>query len=176
MNYWYRLMRFFFYSAIKNHPSAKNKHRLLSLASVKTVGIVFDGTATSDVAVVENFANDLRSKNIQVETLYYLPKEKNAIAKPNSFSGKEVSITHKPQGAIVEQFCSKKTDILFALFQHENLPLEFVVLTANATCRVGLYSPEKTNCFELMIKPAATATLSDNIKQAITLLNQVNND
>lgn len=176
MNYWYRLMRFFFYSAVKNHPSAKYKHQLLSFASAKSIGIVYDGTSAEDVSSVEKFVEGLRQKSIQVETLTYLPKEKNAIPKPNTFSGKEVGISYKPAGEIVEQFCSKKLDVLFALFQHENLPLEFVVLTSQAKCRVGLYHPEKTNCFELMIKPSDKNSIEENLNQSIALLNQVKND
>ncbi len=176
MNYWYQLMRFFFYSAVKHHPSTKFKHQLISFAEAKSVGIVYDGTAADDVSAVEKFAENFRQKNIQVETLAYLPKEKNTIAKPNTFSSKEVGITYKPTGEIVEQFCDKKMDVLFALFQHENLPLEFVALTAQATCRVGIYHPEKTNCFELMIKPSDKNSMEENLKQSITLLNQVKND
>jgi len=176
MNYWYRLMRFFFYSAVKNHPSIKYKHHLLSFASAKSIGIVYEGTSADDVMIIEKFVENFRQKNIQVATLIYLPKEKNAIPKPNTFSSKEVGITYKPNGEIVEQFCSKKLDVLFALFQHENLPLEFVALTANATCRVGLYHPKKTNCFELMIKPSDKNSIEENLNQSIALLNQVKND
>jgi hypothetical protein len=176
MNYWYWLMRFFFYSAVKHRPSTKFKHQLISFAGVKSVGIVYDGTSSTDVLTAEKFADVFRQKNIQVEVLCFLPKEKNEIAKPNTFSSKQVGFSYMPKSETVDQFCNKKFDLLFALFLHENLPLEFVALTSNATCRVGIYHPEKTNCFELMIKPSDKATLEDYLNQAITLLNQVRND
>ncbi len=173
MNQWYKLMRFFFYNALKNHPSRKINRSLVSLQNAKSIGVVYDGSKHENTLAVGKFVAELQAKNITVETLAFLPNEKSETPKAGTFSQKQIALNHLPKCETAEKFCTENFDILLALFMHETLPLEYVATTSKAKCRVGLYHPEKTNCFELMIQPSQGNNMSEWLHQAETLLNQI---
>lgn len=175
MSWWYRLQRFFFYRALKQ-LTPKVEHKFMTLSKSITMGIVFDGTAPADRDAVAQFVQQMQQQNIIVEVLTFLPDTKTELLPPNSFSAKQTGWNFVPNTNAVRDFTAKRFDILFALFKHENLPLEYVALTSNAVCRIGNYQLDKTNCFELMVKPEQGCHMDSCLKQAINLLNHIKND
>ena len=92
-----------------------------------------------------------------------------------AFGNKEVNFAFQPQGTFIEQFIQTPFDILFNLYQDENLMLGYISACSKAHLRIGPVH-EKAFYYDLMIEMPAGKDLNYFIAQAEKILQNVNND
>lgn len=170
MKYLYRLRRFFFFQYLKRNIPQK-EYALVNWDTVKHVSILLPDCSEKTIAEIDEAVRFLNKENRVTKVLVFNDNIKNTCKLP-SFNSKEISWDFIPKSAAVHQFLQDKSDVLFAFFPHENLPLEYIILQSKTTCRIGFFAEAKTHYFELMVYPTAgkPQSLKNLIEQSIEYL------
>lgn len=170
MKYLYQLRRFFFFQYIKKSVPLK-EYALVNWDTVKHVSILLPDCSEKTITEIDEAVRFLNKENRTTKVLVFNDDIKKTCNLP-SFNSKEISWNFLPKSTAVHQFLQDKSDVLFAFFPYENLPLEYIILQSKTTCRIGFFAEAKTHYFELMIHPTAdkSQSLKDLIEQSIEYL------
>ena len=142
----------------------KPERSITNIIDAKEVGVLFDATETDDTAIVNQFADSIRTQFRKVNMLgfYNHPISAMNLNFPH-FNKKQLNWYLEPQGYIVDDFIQKQFDVLVNAYTGENLPLEYISAMSNAKYRIGVYNPEKMYLSEVMIDLKG----NDNLKTAL---------
>ena len=178
MKYWDRLRNYFYKRALEKRVRNLNiQHHIINLSDAKTIGIVYDSTNPANDTVITAFAEKLRGQGKQVEILGFID-DKKIDSKPGVtiFNKKNLSWTLAPQDERVDKFAAQKFDLLLGCFTSENLPLEFVTRISRARWRIGAYTENKTDCYDMMVNVSGKNDLAYLLEQTTYFLNQIKYD
>ncbi len=178
MKYWDRLRSYFYNKNIEGRiKTSKATHQVINLADAKTIGIVYDSTPTDNDQVIAAFAAQLRNQNKEVEILGFVNDTKtNSKEGVTIFNKKNLSWTLAPADERVNAFASKPFDLLLGCYTGTNLPLEFIARISKARWRVGAYTENKTDGFDMMVNMGTKTDLNYLLEQTIYFLNQIKYD
>ena len=90
------------------------------------------------------------------------------------FSKRDLTWFYKPIHAQVRDFIDKEFDLLIDLSMQDNFPLKYIAGLSNAMLRVGKYSEENTQYYDLMIDTSSTMTSDEylgQIRHYLTIIN-----
>ncbi|MBA2407263.1 MAG: hypothetical protein H0V65_04635 [Chitinophagales bacterium] len=126
--------------------------KVVKYYDARDIGILFDASDVDRTAIVSSFADSLRRENKKISLLgyYNFPKAPINFNFPY-FNKKDINWHYEPQGNLVEEFISKKFDILVNAYIDENLPLEYVSAMSRAGFRIGHYDKKKIHSYDFMI-------------------------
>ena len=134
--------------------------KVVNLYDAREIGILFDASDTDKTATVNIFAEALRKERKRTTMLGYYNFPKPAINfNFPYFNKRSINWHYEPQGSLVEEFISRKFDILVNAYIDENLPLEYVSAMSQATFRIGHYDQSKTYAYDFMVDLKGTKDL-----------------
>ncbi len=92
------------------------------------------------------------------------------------FSIRDLSWFYKPIHTKLKDFIEKEFDLLIDLSTYESFPLKYIAGLSHSLCKVGRFSEENSNYYDLMIDIKPSATLDDYIGQVRHYLTIINVD
>jgi len=178
MSIWERFKNYFYQNDLADALKAtKTIRQLVNLTDAKQIGILYDSTDASNDIVITKFAESLRQMGKQVDLLGYVNDPKiDHKADIKIFNSKGVNWYGVPTDERALAFAKQKFDLLMCCYTNQNLSLEFLARISAAKWRVGAFSTNKTDCYDLMINTGNkndTGYLSEQIKY---FLNKINYD
>lgn len=178
MKFWDNIKFYFYKKKIAQQLNASTTQRVLTnLSDANSVGIIYDSSNAANDIVISKFSDSLRQQGKSVDVLTFVNDTKtNDKVGIMLFNKKNINWISVPDGEMVEKFAAKKFDLLFACFTGENLPLEYIAAVSKAKWRVGVYSPIKTDYYDLMVKTEGQQDVSYFLQQATIFLNRINYD
>ena len=116
----------------------------------KTVAVIFDATELNNRKIIEDFVQMLKSKGKQVTLLAFFKSTQKPSLPFRYFNKKDVNLLGIPKGFEVERFLAQSYDLLYCLFNTQNLPLEYIGAQTQAHFKVGSYLNGKSS-YDVMI-------------------------
>ncbi len=143
---------------------------------VKTIGIVFDATLAEHRDIVNQFADDLRSKGKKVRLLgFFNDKHPHEGTPYPYFNLKELNWygVPKPEVAPVYEFIKQPFDMLYSLYFGEKLSLDFITALNKANFKTGVISDYHTD-MDLGVDMNGKTDLKLLLQQIKFYLNKIN--
>jgi hypothetical protein len=160
-----RLKRNFFYSNINQ---------------VKTIGIVWDASKTSDFPSLSRFYQKMHDRNIDVRILGYfpgkeLPDQYTALRFLNCIRKNEINWCYIPVSTETNVFISTPFDILIDLNIDRNFTLSYITKLSSARFKVGLFDSESSSStFDLMLEIKKPVQIENYLTQVVHYLEMIN--
>jgi len=168
------------HNLLKEQSSLGRKLRLLNLDQARRIGILYSLNDVPDYDKVSEFVSELQHKQKDVKALGFV-RNKNLITRflPklsfDFFSVKDISWFYRPIHTKLKDFIEKEFDLLIDLSVHENFPLKYIAGLSHSYCKVGRFSEENSNYYDIMIDIKPSATLEDFLDQVrhyLTIINK----
>ncbi len=178
MKLWDDIRSYFYHRNIAAKLRYSNSKSIITnLNDAKFVGIIYNGTDTANDTIIAKFADELREHGKAVDLMAYVAdnKTESKLGIP-MFNKKSVSWTRVPQAENALQFAEENFDLLIAAFTDQSIPLEYVVKISKAKWKVGCYTENKTDYYDLMVNMGERTDLPYFIEQAKYYLNQIKYD
>lgn len=126
----------------------KRKTKICTIASSKSIGILFDATDPSSFEIIRNFVKQLENNKKEITVLGYVDDKKlidHYLYRKgfDFFTKANLNWYNKPENESIKQFISKPFDVLFNLSLKEIYPLQYIIALSKAKLKVGKYSPEQ---------------------------------
>ena len=154
--------------------------RIMSnLAEARTVGILYIVNDVPDFAIVEEYVARLQRDHKDVKALGYV-RNKFLISRflprlsYDFFSRRDVTWYYKPIHEKVRDFTQKEFDILIDLNLQDFFPLKYISGLSKAKCRVGRFSDDNVEYYDLMIEAKPGITVPEFIEQIHHYLTVIN--
>lgn len=153
---------------------------MTNLADARSIGILYVLNDAPDYEIVEKFVTLLQRERKEVKALGYV-RNKNLISRflPklsfDFFSRKDITWFYKPLHDKVRDFTEKEFDILIDLNLQDFFPLKYISGLSRAKCRVGRYSEENLDFYDLMLETKPDTGMGAYIEQIhhyLTVINQ----
>lgn len=150
---------------------------IVNFDNAKTVGIVIDLSLPENEEVIMKTAENLRNIGKTVVLLAFI-NDKKAVQKEGIkiITPRDINWFGVPHENIISSFCNEKFDLLLCPFTQQNRPLNYVAEMSKARCRVGIYSLNEKNNYELMIQQNGESSLAKTTEQMLRLLQQINTE
>lgn len=164
---------------------SERKIHVVNLEKAKSVGILYKDADEVLMNKIEKFASEIATKfNIKnIQILGYTTKrskEKPAYMSKGKFvkffSIKETNFFLKPNADSVKQFLNQPFDLLIDFSKNKFEPLRFVTAMSNAPFKVGRYSKQDEDFYDLMITLEDHKTDEDFFTQLMHYLSMINNN
>ena len=176
MKWFKNIKRFLFLKKLRSDVNSltKSPREMLNIGQAKKIGILFDASHAEDIITVTKYAESLSQKNKEVSILSFQNNSEKENSDPRFFNQLNVNWFNIPYKEKIDDFQQQNLDILIAAFVNECLPLEYVVATSNAKCRVGAFNDSKSDYYELMINTKKDASLKYLLQQIDHFLHTIN--
>jgi len=154
-------------------------HKLINLEKARCVGILYTLDDLPVYEVVSDFVTQLQKQHIEVKALGFV-RNKNLISRflpklsYDFFSRKDINWFYRPIHTKVRDFINKEFDILIDLSLQDSFTLQYISGLSKSFCRVGKFSEENTNYYDLLFDVNPSVTLPDYIKQITHYLTIIN--
>jgi len=156
-------------------------HKMINLEEAKRIGILYTLDDVPAYNLVSGFVSQLQHDHKEVKALGYV-RDKSLISRflpklsYDYFSKKDINWFFIPIHSKVKDFIGKEFDILIDLSLQDTFTLKYISGLSRAFCRVGKYSEENTDYYDLLFDVKATLSLNDYIKQITHYLTVINHD
>jgi hypothetical protein len=172
--YIHKFQYFFFSKEMKSLAQESSPRRMINLADAKNIGIIFDATIVHNTTAVAELATLLKAKNKKVQMLGYtdevhLAEEKDAFL----FNRKSLNWKLIPTKENVDEFIATDFDVLICAFTEHIAPLEYIAARSEAKLRIGKYSDQMENCYDVMINTGEQNNIDYLLTQITKFLNIV---
>jgi len=170
------IKNYFYQSSIKEAAKVLNKisREMINLNAAKSIGILYDASTASNIMAVTQFADKLKALDKEVYILAYVNNHVKENLNPVFFNKTDVNWANIPHGDKITTFQKRNLDILITALTKECLPIEYLAATSKAKFRVGSFSKNKINFYELMINTKENQQLEYLIQQIFHFLNVIN--
>jgi len=144
--------------------------RLRNLENAKKIGILYSLDDVPDYDKISQFVSELQHDHKDVRALGFV-KNKSLVNRflPklsfDFFSVKDISWFYKPLHSKLKDFIEKEFDLLIDLSVTENFPLKYIAGLSHSFCKIGRFSEENLNYYDLMIDIKSSSTLEDYLGQ-----------
>ena len=158
----------------------KNKHAFLDWNNIRTVLVLFE---TSEYEAIDTFAERLEQAGKTVSGYGFRVKDDNFDYSETNYKiiapKKDIDKLGVPNNEILNRLNAENYDVVLDLTIKENIPLEFVLASVNATMRVGL-KKNKLPLYDISIsnlpkanKPESTSAVEELIKSMMYYLQTI---
>ncbi len=160
----------------------KNYERtILNIKEASTVGIVFSSTTAEEVDLVKKYSSYLKEMEKKVKVLGYISAKQtddNTSWWPDQsyITRKKINWFFKPENDFIHSFVEEGFDMLIDLNVQGELPLLFVTAAAKARCKVGRYSEEHKDLYDVMIETDETKSLKYFLRNVDTYMYSLGKD
>jgi hypothetical protein len=151
----------------------KSVRKSTDYKKAETIGILFSVEDKKKHDEVKEFIQKLQQDGKKVQVLEFLPEKKeNPEFMFDFFTIKDISFWGQIESAKTLKFSDTAFDYLFCLDIKLNPMISYVLARSKSKCRVGKYSENTENLFELMIDSNGnTKSLIDGMYKYTTQLN-----
>ncbi len=155
------------------------RRQMSNLLDARRIGIIYPLNDVPDYDRVSEFVSQLQRDHKEVKALGFV-KNKSLVSRflpklsYDFFSRRDVNWFYKPIHTQVKDFIEKEFDILIDLSMSDNFPLKYIAGLSNALCRVGRFSEENADYYDLMIDANPAMTTDDflgQIRHYLTVIN-----
>lgn len=163
----------------KEASKFETSRKMTNLNDARRIGILYTLNEVPDYEAVSEFVSELQHDQKEVKALGFV-RNKNLISRflpklsYDFFSKKDITWFCKPIHQQVKDFIEKEFDILIDLSVHDSFPLKYISGLSRALCRVGKFSEENVEYYDLMIEIKSNITLNEYlgyIKHYLTIIN-----
>jgi len=162
-----RIGRYYF----KKEESRVERHcQMTNLKDAKRIGILYTLDEVPDYDRVSEFVSKLQCEHKEVKALGFV-KNRNLVQRflpklsYDFFSKRDLTWFYKPIHTKVKDFIEKEFDLLIDLSLHDHFPLKYISGLSKALCRVGKFSEENSDYYDLMIDLKPSMTTEEYIGQ-----------
>ena len=155
----------------KKEQSQTDRHcQMTNLQDAKRIGILYTLDEVLDYERVSAFVRQLQGNHKEVKALGFV-KNKNLIQRflpkisYDFFSKRDLTWFYKPIHTQVKDFIEKEFDLLIDLSLHDSFPLKYIAGLSKALLRVGKFSEENTDYYDLLIDMKQTTTSDEYLGQ-----------
>jgi hypothetical protein len=165
----------------KDVSKAPHIRKMVNLEEARRIGILYTLDDVPSYEAVSEFVTRLQHEQKEVKALGFV-RNKNLISRflpklsYDFFSRKDINWFYKPIHRKVRDFIEKEFDILIDLSLKESFTLKYISGLSNAFCRVGRYSDENTEYYDLLFDIPPALSLKDYIKQITHYLTVIKSD
>lgn len=155
--------------------------QLTNLREAKRIGILYTLDDVPDYERVSEFVSRLQGESKEVKALGFV-KNKNLVQRflpklsYDFFSKRDLTWFYKPIHSQVKDFIEKEFDLLIDLSIRDNYPLKYISGLSNALFRVGCFSNENLNYYDMMIDLKPTMNADDYLGQIQHYLSIINSN
>ncbi len=164
----------------KKEQSQTDRHcQMTNLQDAKRIGILYTLDEVLDYERVSAFVRQLQGNHKEVKALGFV-KNKNLIQRflpkisYDFFSKRDLTWFYKPIHTQVKDFIEKEFDLLIDLSLHDSFPLKYIAGLSKALLRVGKFSEENTDYYDLLIDMKQTTTSDEYLGQIQHYLSIIN--
>ena len=145
----------------KRLKKIRRNKKFNNLRTSHKIGIVWDGSDTSDFEGITSFYQDMKDINIQVDIICYypdniLPDEYTAIRYLSCLKKSDLNFFYIPQNYDIEEFINTPYDILIDINIRNHFPIEYISVLSRAEFKVGPDTSKYKDKLDMTIK------ISDN--------------
>ncbi|MBN2174605.1 MAG: hypothetical protein JW731_10760 [Bacteroidales bacterium] len=156
-----------------NHLT-RNK-RLINLNDAKSVVIVYNVINQDLFTQIKLLVKELTTRNRQVMALGFVNRNSipNYCVAANSgyyFDLKDLNWFGAPKNDYIKEFIKKEFDILIDLTLEDNFVTQFIAGLSRSKFKVGRYSPNHEQYYDLMIDIKKNSTIEEFIENVIHYL------
>ncbi|MCX6278397.1 MAG: hypothetical protein NT004_09905 [Bacteroidetes bacterium] len=164
----------------KENLRVERQCQMTNLKDARKIGILYTLDNVPDYELVSQFVAQLQGEHKEVKTLGFV-KNKNLVQRflPklsfDFFSKRDLTWFYKPIHKQVRDFIEREFDLLIDLSLYDSFPLNYISGLSNALLRVGKFSEENNDYYELMIdlKPSLTSEeYLGQIQHYLTVINK----
>ena len=165
---------------LEKDSSQLNRNRAIyNLEDAKTFGILFDSSNMEDIELVKKYVTYLKEMHKKVKVIGYysteiIPEFTYSKLEYDFFSRKELNWYFKPSGNFVEDFIAEEFDVLLDLNVYDQMPLKYISSLSKAKFKVGKFSMEKNNIFDMMIEKEDSKGFKYFLRQVDTYMTMIN--
>lgn len=139
--------------------SRSRKAKVCNIADANAIALLFKITKEEDYINVQKFSKYLKSefgtKKVFVLGYWDDPKKDPEFMQSkldfDYFSKKDLNWFGIPSGGKIENFLQSSFDILIDLNNYYNVPLRYLIAKCNANLKVGRFSKDNEDFFDVMI-------------------------
>ncbi len=176
MSWFSRFKNYLFRRSLERETAQQNRLGVVkNFDGSRFIGIWFDGRNRENFQLADKYAEKLAGKGKKVEVLGYVKKvKKDEEIAFDYLDPEQISWLGIPQQDARKLWADKPYDILICLHTNECKPLEYLAQVSVAKCKVGRYSENTIDCYDLMVSLGTEQELPQMIKQVDQLLNDIN--
>ncbi|MGB4291654.1 MAG: hypothetical protein WBJ37_02070 [Bacteroidales bacterium] len=152
-----------------------------NLADVKSIGIVWDATRTSDFQFLAQFHQKMQEKGVDVKIIGYypdkiLPDRITAIRYLSCLKKNDLNYFYLPTSEEAENFIKTRFDVLIDVNFNDLLPLQYITAMSVASLKIGLFNDGNNSyLFDMMIDLNKNPKISDYFDHILHYLEMINN-
>jgi hypothetical protein len=164
----------------KKMIKTKRQVRYSNFGMVKSIGIVWDASNTTEFTSLSKFYQKMHERNIDVRILGYfsgkeLPDQYTALRYLTCFRRNELNLYYLPITPEANTFIKNNFDVLIDINQKKMLPLQYLSFLSEAAFKVGLFEPETPDSpFDLMMDMKNPIDTDSYLNQVIHYLEMIN--
>jgi len=164
----------------KKRERLKRKTFYSNINQIKTIGIVWDASKTSDFPSLSRFYQKMHDRNIDVRILGYfpgkeLPDQYTALRYLNCIRKNEINWFFLPVSTEANVFISTPFDILIDLNFDNAFTLSYISKLSMARFKVGLFDSESSSStFDLMMEIKKPVQIENYLTQVVHYLEMIN--
>lgn len=154
----------------KEQSRSERLCRMTNLGDAKRIGILYTLDDVPDYERVSAFVSQLQSEHKEVKALGFV-KNRSLVQRflpklsYDFFSKRDLTWFYKPIHTQVRDFIEKEFDLLIDLSLQDSFPLKYISGLSRALCRVGKFSENNLEYYDLMIEIKPTMTFEEYIGQ-----------
>jgi hypothetical protein len=158
----------------------KRKVHYSNFSQVKSIGIVWDASQTTDFQYLSRFCQKMHDRNIDVKILGYysgkeLPNQYTAIRYLSCIRRKELSFFYLPDSTETDLFIRNRFDILIDINFEKTFPLCYITSLSSSSFKVGIYNSDTgASTFDLMIELKKPYQVESYLNESIHYLEMIN--
>jgi len=164
----------------KKIARTKRSVRYTDISQVKTVGIVWDASKTTDFAGLAGFHHKMHERGIEVTILGYyqgkeLPDQYTAIRYLTFIRRNEINVYYHPTTSEADAFIKRNLDILIDLNFKDLFPLRCISALSKANLKVGLLEAgTESTIFDIMMDMKYPSDIENYLNQVMHYLEMIN--
>lgn len=147
----------------KENARVERQTQMTNLEEARRIGILYTLNDVPDYERVSEFVSQLQGSHKEVKALGFV-KNKSLLQRflpklsYDFFSKRDLTWFYKPMHRQVRDFIEKEFDLLIDLSLNDSFPLKYISGLSKAMCRVGRFSEQNTEFYDLMfdLNPSAT--------------------
>jgi len=154
----------------KEQARSEHQRRMTNLEDARRIGILYTLDDVPDYERISAFVSQLQSEHKEVKALGFV-KNRNLLQRflpklsYDFFSKRDLTWFYKPVHQQVRDFIEKEFDLLIDLSLQDSFPLKYISGLSRAMCRVGKFSENNLDFYDLMIELKPSMTSEDYMGQ-----------
>ncbi len=165
-----------------NKETAINRYpRVMNFHNSKSIAFLYQSQSESSVIMMKQYMKEIKAAYGTPKMMAFafvnskeVPSYHKHKLEYDFCSSKDLNWFGKPKSDSVKNFVNEDFDILLDLSDGECIPLNFVLKQSRAKFKVGKYSEERNEVFDMNIDVKKNASLEDFMKQVNWFLNRIN--